>query len=488
MADALALGASGAIRGGSSPLPPTLVLGLILWLFLCLTFSLKGDIIEGERCSLTGELQISATGGRRLEMKFNLLKSFWEKLKNNSQKEEPEKKMNTAGQITLYLVVMFIFIIVPLIASWNFWKWQGEGLSSWNTGLAILIVAIFYWSRSIKVAEANERDLVTFLGIILFEVSAFPVFVPWGLSKLLRYPRTVQEFELPGEPEQIFDENYPDSHEMKGQEKPLPKELTPKGKVYVRPIRVTFKDQDPETDPVPGIPKKEKREAEENKRPSEDPLRKRVGTTIGFVIPFEVIDPSKFYTTLGTIEEAEKQLGDYATGEMTNLLSIGTADRAMSYMVPIAEEVTKRLIDFLNQKHGGQQEPEKDWGIKIYPIRLKPIKTSHSLASEIQKIAAAVAENESRIIKAEAERIEREQRGRGDALARQLLLEAEAIGYKSLAEKLEIKESAAVLFIDALRKGLESGNHFFFEGENSLQGLFARFTSMQGLVKTKNES
>lgn len=412
---------------------------------------------------------------------------------NQTPPPTPTKKteINTLGQKVGYVLIICLFLILPLVFSYIYWTPPTAEKDGHNLGLIILAATVAYAILSFKVINPDRQVLIVFLGKPLFEASGTLVFVPFIFGQVFDFPKTVQQMEVPGEPEQIFDESFPDEKGedgkiKKGKEKPLPTELTPKGKPYVRPIRVTFEDDDPEKEEDDLIkPNRAQRDKEDDKKGEKDPLRRRVTVTLSFALPFQITDPSKAFTTFGTVEEIQRQLADYAVTEVVNILQVGTLARAMNNMDAIGKVATKKLLEFLRSKHPTQGIGTEEWGIHIYGIKLKPFGLSHDLNDKIQKISESIAQAEARKNEGAGEKVYLTEQGIGKANARKALLKAEADGFAELG-KLNAG-AREVLAIEAVRTGLANGNHVILGGSGSLQGLVAELAATGKVVSKEME-
>ncbi len=399
------------------------------------------------------------------------------------EKEPKETEINTRGQKIAYAVIWCIFLFIPLILAFRYWDPVIQGEEGRNWGLIILAATVAYAILSFKVINPDRQVLIVFLGKPLFEASGTMVFVPFLFGQVFDFPTTVQQIELPGEPEQIFDESYPDEKDesgkiKKGKEKPLPAELTPKGKPYVRPIRVTFNDEDPSNEEEKEL--RPSKTSEDIRNGEKDPLRRRVTTTLSFVLPFQVIDPSNAFVTFGNLEEIKRQLGDYATSELVSLLQVGTLARANNNLDILGRMAKENLFKFLQDKHPTKKGGTKEWGIHIYDLKLKPFGLGHDLNVKMQAIAESIALAEARKNEGAGEKVYLTEQGAGKANARKALLQAEADGFAELG-KLNAG-AREVLAIEAVRTGLANGNHVILGGSGSLQGLVAELAATGKVV------
>ncbi|MBP9856174.1 MAG: hypothetical protein KBC48_02650 [Candidatus Pacebacteria bacterium] len=398
--------------------------------------------------------------------------------------ETSKEDINTLGQKLGYALIIGLFLILPLVFSFLYWEPVAPGKDGHNYGLIILAATVAYAILSFKVINPDRQVLIVFLGKPLFEASGTMVFVPFILGEVFDFPTTVQQIELPGEPEQIFDESYPDEKDengkiKKGKEKPLPAELTSRGKPHVRPIRVTFNDEDPEGKNEDGRMRPSATQGD-TKNGEKDPLRRRVTTTLSFVLPFQVIDPSNAFVTFGNLEEIKRQLGDYATSELVSLLQVGTLARANNNLDILGRMAKENLFKFLQDKHPTKKGGTKEWGIHIYDLKLKPFGLGHDLNVKMQAIAESIALAEARKNEGAGEKVYLTEQGAGKANARKAILLAEADGIKEM-EKLNAN-GREVLAIEAVKTGLASGNHVILGGSGSLQGLVAELAATGKVV------
>lgn len=329
---------------------------------------------------------------------------------------------------------------------------------SFVLGLAFLILWNFgYILGSLRKVEPNELALETFFGkpIKSHDAGAGLVFVPFGFFELRKFPSETNQFQIPAEPELVF----------KGHDdEPLPNEN------MVRPMRI-FTGQEQNVD-------------------DNDPLTRRLHGTFSAIIRWRIKEPMHFIRNVGQIDYAEKQLRDTAEKALVVILGKKSPREIIASMGEINKSLTKILQKLVNGK--SEEDPDR-WGVEIEDFQLLAPDFGQTLSKKIsesvaasfgKKIAIEEAEGTSAKIRlegfAKAEVIAKE--GIAVANAKELLLKAEAMGYKEIADKLGIKEKEVILQVEAIKQAMakagENG-HVFFNMPNiaSMAEMFSAINS-----------
>lgn len=259
----------------------------------------------------------------------------------------------------------------------------------WNWGWAFFFGQVFYTLLSVKIVGPTKLGAILFLGKPIREVSSGPVFVPWLLCRLEKETRLVIQEELPADPEHIFRNED--------------KEKVPDG--MFPPIRIPFADK-PEGD---------------------DPLKRRVTAEIVPVIRWRIDNYIKFLTTIGSREEAKRQMEDATIALCMKDLTSLTVAEALIGLSKFNGDL-KTAIDALVES----------WGINVETAQIKTINFHHNLNKEIGGVAEAGFKKKSTITIAEAEKRKRQLEGEGAGEAEKAVLTGRTAGLTAMAEELEI--------------------------------------------------
>ena len=308
------------------------------------------------------------------------------------------------------------------------------------------LLSVAYIILSLRRVEATERGLITLFGKPQADLESGLHFVAFGFCKLITITRNIQQQELPGEPEKVWDTRTPENEAV-----PLPK---PNTGGFVLPIRINFagNDPDPLKDPELTDPQSSDRtflqdiSAEDIKA---DPLRRRLTVTMALTWSFQCSSLSKLVEVFGEPGDAVKTISDMVVVEMTDALQRGTLARAQAYADVINAVVLKRLLINILEMRTDTAEDLKVLpitelnklldnyaGIVILKVQRKPFGLSHKLNEDIMDAAGAVARKSAEITKSEGEKVALTNRGRGVANATLAMYEAQADGQEKVLSQV----------------------------------------------------
>ncbi|MFZ2500649.1 MAG: SPFH domain-containing protein [Minisyncoccia bacterium] len=304
----------------------------------------------------------------------------------------------------LYIALWYcgIAIIVTIItASWLLWGTLFFG-GNFDTGQTMLIVAALYLSISVKEERENEVGAAFCYGKALVELPSGLHFIPLWLMQIRTGPRTVKEFQCPGDPEIV--------------QKTDDKEQLKEG--MVRPIRV-----------VTGGKKED----------NTDILNARMTISLSFFVRWAITDVLTYASNYGSPDEIEKQVRDIGEAVLAEDAVKHTPSSFIDGLLTINNHLTEQVAGrFANA------------GIRIISTRLISPDVSHEVSMALADIPKARAAAEKAMILAEGEKVRRTKEGEGDAAAIKTKLFAEAEGRKEMMKKLGI-DGHAVLASEAVK-------------------------------------
>ncbi len=274
----------------------------------------------------------------------------------------------------------------------------------WDWGLSLFLVIVFYTIISIKTVSPKERGARTFLGKIIDILESGPVFIPLVFCDLEKAPRLNIQSELPSDPENIFREDGP----------------VPEGKFP--PIRIPF---GPPSEDGEGISK-------------DDPLNARMTQEVVPVITWRVKNYRQFLTTIGSIEEAERQMEDMSIAMLMESFTTITPAVALKSL-PTYNKLLKEAIDNKVDTNDGNS-----WGIDLIEAKIKIINLSHKLNEAIQAVPEATMKKRATIITAEGEKEKRRLEGEGSGEAEKTILNGRTDGLKKMVKELGVNGQEAL--------------------------------------------
>jgi regulator of protease activity HflC (stomatin/prohibitin superfamily) len=305
----------------------------------------------------------------------------------------------------------------------RFWFWVGIGYAiafllslflltksatimgtEWNWGLATLLGIILYTVASIQQLGPTELGARTFFGKPIGNVSSGFVFLPYAPSEILHLERDsslIVQNEFPGEPEKIY----------RG-DGPIPPGMVP-------PVRIAF-----------GKPQKADEEIAIFDR---DPFSLRLTEEVVPIVRWRIENYAEFLSTIGTIENATKQLED---------LCFSTLSREFGQVT-----IAQVIADYAKYNQTLTDEIElivTTWGITLESARVKVINFSHDLNKAVQKIAEETAKGKARVIEAESLKEATSLDGQGRGEAEKSVLKGRTDGLEDMSRRLGVSGHAVL--------------------------------------------
>jgi regulator of protease activity HflC (stomatin/prohibitin superfamily) len=394
-------------------------------------------------------------------------------------------KKKSVGNMTLTIVVhlMIVSLLGTIVYFFNF----GENLN--ENVIAVLMIITGYTILSIRVSKIDQVAALVFLGKPLYELNPGPHLVPFGLFTMPVEIRTVIQRELPGEPEKVW---YGEGD-------------TPDGKVD--PLRIPT--------------------AESTKK-STDPLENRMTLEPALVLRFRIKTQGnnnfiKFIQTVGTVDEAVKQLTDTSVRAVSEEYASRTPKLIIAELAKI-QRVLKLRSEILVGDRCGHETDEEDekgnkkicskttsgkdccedsnhetswrpaWGIDVLEVSVKVVGLSHTVNKAMRDVPAAGYRKKMTITDAEAEQIRLTKEGLGVAAANHAkekgTLTGRAEGLQEMMSRLKIDpdEPMSLVQIETLREALENSQHTIIAGSSGISDLLGMVVAAQETLKRKSRS
>jgi len=302
-----------------------------------------------------------------------------------------------------------------------------------DLGFGLIISQILITIVSVGKLNNYEVGFVSFLGRPLYRLVPGPYYALIFFMEVWKERGTIFQDELPANPEKIFRQD---------DVLPVPEGMFP-------PIRVKFGPPDP-NDSI----------AKDN------PYNKEMTVEVVPVISWQIEDAIKFRARIGSVEQMRKILEDKA-------ISLFNAEFA--HITPA--KASRKLEETSDKLKLKLQSEVTDLGVTIHDAFIKPFIYSH----ELNKSVVAVSTSEQKALKTKidsaAEKQKRIDEGSGTAEARRLLLEAEAVGTKQLAELAKTSEGQIVLWMETLRTAMEKSQFSIIPGSEA-------YSTLGGLMET----
>lgn len=281
-----------------------------------------------------------------------------------------------------------------------------------------VLVVLIYLAGSLKIIGPKELGCIIRFGKPLKNVSSGLILVPLGIYTLETETRLVIQDELPAEPDKI----YRGSPEDKAGET-VPKDMQVLG--FKPPIRVTFSDHNAESD------------AERIKK--DDPYDRRLTAEVVPIVRWKIDDFKKFLTTIGSVENARKQMEDTCVNTFTDVLGLVSPAVALRRKERYSNELKTRIESLV-----------AGWGVYIENSQIKGINFSHSLNTAVQNVVVQERQKRASILE-----------GEGQGGKEKAILNGRTAGLTKMRKDLKVNGSAVL--------GAETARAIAGEGDKSSQ-------------------
>lgn len=328
-------------------------------------------------------------------------------------------------KMSVIVVINVVFFVVSLIML----SFSETG----DVGFALIIIQILITIMSVGKTENFEVGFISLFGKPLYQLKPGAYYALPFIMEVWKERGTIFQDELPANPEKIFRQD---------DEMPVPEGMFP-------PIRIKFGPPDPNDNIA-----------------IDNPYNKEMTVEVVPVVSWQIEDPIKFRARIGSVELMRKILEDQA---------IALFNAEFAHITPAkASRILNETSDKLKAK---LQSEVTDLGITIHTAFIKPFIYSHNL----NKSVIAVSVSEQAALKTKIESAATRQKlideGAGAAEARRLLLEAEAVGTKQLAELAKTSEGQIVLWMETLKTAMERSQFSIIPGSEA-------YSALGGLMET----
>lgn len=327
---------------------------------------------------------------------------------------------------------------------------------SWNWGWATLFALISYILLSLRIVGPKELGVLLFFGKPIKELRSGLVFVPWLICQLNKETRLTIQDELPADPQYIFRREDV--------------EVVPPG--FFPPIRIPF-----------GFPRKELEkiitkspdgktiEHELTVPPEDDPLNIRITAEVVPVIRWRIENYIQFLITIGSREQARRQMEDCAVASLTREFAKITPAVALAnlgtYSISLQNEIRARI---------------ENWGIKLESAQIKIINFHRDLNDAISAVPEAKLNAKAIITKSEAAKEQERLLGEGKGAAEKAVLDGRTAGFKKMMNDLNVS-AEVILGAETARAITENpGQKTVIVGQQGFTDLIGIAT---GIGKTK---
>lgn len=301
----------------------------------------------------------------------------------------------------ILLAVGIGFVVTQIIVAYLFWNVTFYDV--FDIGQTMTILLAVYLALSLREVQTAEVGASFFYGRALKVLKSGLHFAPLWLMQIKKGPRTVQEFQCPGEPEKV---------QKTGDEVPLKDGM-------VRPIRVVTGGK--------------------NSNSTDTILNTRMTITVSFFVQWAITDVMDYVSNYGSSADVEKQVRDI--GEAV-LAEIAVRHSPASFIDDLLN-INKELMSTVAKRF-------KNSGVRIISTRLISPDVSHEVSKALADIPKVQAEAEQAKLRADGEKAKLTKEGEGKAAAELAMLNARAKGRKEMMYALKVGGDA-ILASEAVR-------------------------------------
>ena len=287
-----------------------------------------------------------------------------------------------------------------------------------GAGTIVLYTLLLYMAASLRMVGPKEIGARLLFGKPIDNVSSGVVFVPLFFFSLITETKLVIQDELPTDPEKIYRGSDGDVHG-----RTVPKDLQDLG--WKPPIRVTFSGRNAESE-AEGIPK-------------DDPYDSRLTAEVVPVVRWKINDFVVFLQTIGSVEQARRQMEDTCTATFTEFLTKVSPAVALQRMKFYSKALENALDELL-----------KTWGVDMVSAEIKAVNFSQSLNAAVQNVVEKERKKQADILE-----------GQGLGGREQAILDGRTAGLENMMKKLDIKGEVVI--------GAETARAIAGEGDKSSQ-------------------
>lgn len=204
-----------------------------------------------------------------------------------------------------------------------------------------------------------------------------------------------------------------------------------------------------------------------------DPWKKRrtVGISYSISLGVNTNKPLEFFRLTGTLDAAHAWAADIAQGLYAKVLSrenLDTIYRNMSFINEQLRQYTELLLG-----------PR---GVRVFRVELVVVDLGKSFNTLIQAEADALLRKTAAIVDAEAKKATDILDGEAQGEIRKILAAADAFGYRTIAEALEMKEKEVVLLVESMKNVLKDADNTVLLGVDGVKDvLMGAMTLMKGM-------
>lgn len=326
--------------------------------------------------------------------------------------------------VKILLALFFIAVVlVPLTL-----LALGYTLMATVVGVVLIGLAVLYLAQSFVTIDQSELAFRLRLGEYAGGLEPGPHLVWFMFDKIVTVSKNINGSDLPDSPHKIY---HGDVNKKKADGSPgdgvVPKGYTPALRVMFSDLKIT-KPYDVMVGKIDenGVRSETEMQKIGTIHPNDGLLKGQaaeVELSYGFRVKDDPEELRKFYESIGSIDNARRDMNDHVTGGVVAKLQRMCPREATLKLKSVAEDIKAELVEYTSK-----------WGIEIAFVRMKVIGFSHDFNSAMSDAATAIERKKDIVTTSEGTKTKLTNEGKGAANAREAQLAAEAKGFALVAQ------------------------------------------------------
>lgn len=345
--------------------------------------------------------------------------------------EAVEAKKDLVGYYFFVLTLTIVaFGILATLAGITlaYWNDENQTVKDWaKVAMWTVITAIYflmllkYISLSVMKKPEDRLAILLIMGRFSTDLPSGPIVAPYWITDIKHIQTKMFEIDIPDSPEWIDHSDPNKKADGRPGDGTVKENYTPALRVQLREKVVTGETF---------TPKCKARQADGSfvelsaaPIPKNSSLTRPQTVEVGLSVGYRVTNLLKFWTKVGTSDDAERLIRDHVVSGVNRELPGLCPIEVTSFTSVIEQNMKLDLCDYT-----------RDWGIEIVKHMLWPIGFSHEFNTALVQVAQAVELKKKKITDAEGDREARILIGQGDGEYEKDLLTGRAQGQAELVK------------------------------------------------------
>jgi len=337
--------------------------------------------------------------------------------------------------IKVALVLMGILVLFLLIAKITM---KLSAPNDWPNKINLLKVVFYvemtYLLLSFRTVKPKQLAAFLFFEKPITEVGPGLKLVPLGICSLAIETRLTQQFQFPGDPEDV---------DKTGEN------IIASGKVA--PIRVTHAGS---TNPDP------------------EPLERRMTTEVSALCRFRINAYLTFLKTIGSIQEMHRQIRDTVEVELKIQLAQRTVSKTLSEWDAINKILKTKVQDLTS-----------GWGVLIEDVQMVDLDLGKTVNEALRDLPAAELRSKKLAVDGDADSNYTRKTKQAEADGLEYVLLAEAKGAEKKAAIARDENGRFVLYLETMDQAFKNAKHTIIAGGGDIFSSVASISTVLEKIK-----